>query len=73
MVPERLRRIVDGPHGYTVAELTVVVAVIAIVAAISAPSFWAHARTAALRAGAEEMITVLNGARQLAIQTNTKF
>ena len=71
MVSERLRRFVDAPHGYTVAELTVVVAILAVVTAISAPNLWTYARAATLRAGAEEMIAVLNGARQLAIQTNT--
>jgi prepilin-type N-terminal cleavage/methylation domain-containing protein len=71
MVSERVRHIVGAPHGYTVTELTVVVAVLAIVAAISIPSLWTYLHTATLRAGAEEMATVLNGARQLAIQMNT--
>jgi Tfp pilus assembly protein FimT len=71
MVPERVRRTVDAPHGYTVAELVVVAAILAVVTAISVPSLWQYLRTATLRAGAEEMITVLNGARQLAIQMNT--
>ncbi len=48
-----------------------VVTILSIVAAISLPSLWTYARTATLRAGAEEMVTVLNGARQLAIRMNT--
>ena len=71
MVPERVRRIVGAPRGYTVTELTVVVAILAIVTAISVPSLWTYVQGATLRAGAEEMATVLNGARQLAIQMNT--
>ena len=71
MVPERVRRIVGAARGYTVTEITVVVAILAIVATIGAPSLWTYIRTAALRAGAEEMATVLNSARQLAIQLNT--
>lgn len=46
------------------------VAVIGIVMAASAPFFLSFIRTSTLRAGAEEMSTVLNRARQLAIQDN---
>jgi Tfp pilus assembly protein FimT len=52
-------------------ELVVVVAIIGIISAVSVPSLWTYIRTAALRAGAEEMVAILNGARQLAIRTNT--
>jgi Tfp pilus assembly protein FimT len=52
-------------------EVVVVVAIVSVAATISIPSLWAYVRTATLRAGAEEMATVLNGARQLAIQMNT--
>ena len=52
-------------------ELTVVVAVLGVIAALSIPSLWTYLRTATLRAGAEEAVTVLNGARQLAIRMNT--
>ena len=52
-------------------ELTVVVAVLGVTAALSIPSLWTYLRTATLRAGAEEAVTVLNGARQLAIRMNT--
>jgi Tfp pilus assembly protein FimT len=51
-------------------ELLVVVAILAIVATLSAPSLWTYVRTATLRSGAEELAAVLNGARQLAIRTN---
>jgi Tfp pilus assembly protein FimT len=52
-------------------ELTVVVAVLGIIAALSIPTLWTYLRTATLRAGAEEAVTVLNGARHLAIRMNT--
>jgi Tfp pilus assembly protein FimT len=53
------------------AELVVVVAILGLVAAISAPNLWTFLRSAALRAGTEEAIAVLNGARHLAIRLNT--
>jgi Tfp pilus assembly protein FimT len=52
-------------------ELLVVVAVAGIIMAVSAPALWTYFRTAAMRAGAEEMVTALNSARQLAIRSNT--
>ncbi|HXH83114.1 MAG TPA: GspH/FimT family protein [Candidatus Tectomicrobia bacterium] len=57
-------------RGFTLAELIVVVAIIAIIAAIGIPTMWTYFRTAALRGGAEELVTALNGARQLAIRSN---
>jgi prepilin-type N-terminal cleavage/methylation domain-containing protein len=59
--------------GFTAIELIVVVAVIGIVMAASAPFFLSFLRTSTLRAGAEEMTGVLNRARQLAIQDNTSM
>jgi Tfp pilus assembly protein FimT len=52
-------------------ELAVVVAVLGVIAALSIPTLWTYLRTATLRAGAEEAVAVLNGARQLAIRMNT--
>jgi prepilin-type N-terminal cleavage/methylation domain-containing protein len=60
-----------SPGGFTMAELVVVVAILGLVAAISAPNLWTALRSAALRAGAEEAVAVLNGARHLAIRLNT--
>jgi len=71
MVPQWLRRSVAAPRGFTMAEMVVVIAILAILAAVSVPSLWAYVRTAALLAGAEELVAVLNGARQLAIRLNT--
>jgi Tfp pilus assembly protein FimT len=52
-------------------ELLVVVAVIAITIGVSIPTLWTYYRSAALRGAAEETVTLLNGARQLAIRQNT--
>jgi len=71
MVPERVRRILAASRGFTLTELTVVVAVLGVLAALSVPTLWTYLRTATLHAGAEEAVTVLNGARQLAIRMNT--
>jgi prepilin-type N-terminal cleavage/methylation domain-containing protein len=62
---------VTPPNGFTMAELVVVVAVLGLLAAIGVPSLWTSLRSASLRAGAEEVIAVLQSARQLAIRTNT--
>ena len=64
-----------GQHqgGYSAVELTVVVAVIGVLMAASAPFFLSFLRTSALRGGAEEMASVLNRARQIAIRDNTSM
>jgi prepilin-type N-terminal cleavage/methylation domain-containing protein len=62
-----------GVAGFSATELVVVVAVIGIIMAASAPTFFSYFRTAAVRSGAEEMSAVLNRARQLAIKDNTSM
>ena len=52
-------------------ELLVVIAVIAIIAAVSIPTLWTYYRSAALRSAAERTVSLLNNARQLAIRLNT--
>jgi Tfp pilus assembly protein FimT len=52
-------------------EMVVVVAILAVLAAMCVPNLWAYVRSATLRAGAEELVAILNGARQLAIRMNT--
>jgi prepilin-type N-terminal cleavage/methylation domain-containing protein len=66
---------VVSPHrlnarGFSLTELIVVVGVLALMMAVSVPFFLNYWQTSTLRAGAEELVTVLNGARQLAIKEN---
>lgn len=49
-------------------ELLVVVAVIAILATFAIPPMWGYIRSATVRAGAQEMRTALQQAKQLAIR-----
>jgi prepilin-type N-terminal cleavage/methylation domain-containing protein len=70
VVLERVH-VLDAPRGFSLAELAVVLAIIGLLALASIPTLWTYLRAAALRAGAEEAVAVLNGARQLAIRLNT--
>ena len=68
MIIERIRR--AGPGGFSLLEVVVVVAVIGILMALSIPTFLTYWRTSTIRAGAQEMVTLLNQARSLAIGHN---
>lgn len=48
-----------------------VVAVVALLMAVSAPMYLSYMRSSTLRGGAEELAAVLGSARQLAIKENT--
>lgn len=48
-----------------------VVAIVGIIMAVGIPTLWSYWRTSTLTAGAEELVVVLNRARQLAIKENT--
>ena len=71
MVPERIRRIVANRRGFTLTELLVVIAVMAITIGVAIPTLWTYYRSAALRGAAEQTVSMLNNARQLAIRLNT--
>lgn len=66
MVSARVRRL--DQRGWTLVELMVVVALIGILAAMSIPFFMDYWRSAAVRAGAQELRTALLEAKQLAIR-----
>lgn len=68
MVLERIRRL--GSHGFSLVELIVVVAVIGILTAVGMPTFITYWRTSTLKAGAQEVVALLNQGRQLAIKEN---
>ena len=65
MVSKCVRRI--DQRGWSLAELLVVIAVIGILTAISIPLFITYLQSSTVRAGAQEMRTALNWAKQLAI------
>jgi prepilin-type N-terminal cleavage/methylation domain-containing protein len=65
MVSQRLRRL--DQKGWSLAELLVVIAVIAILTALSIPLFVTYLQSSAVRAGAQELRIALNRAKQLAI------
>ena len=64
------KRDVMRERGFTVAEVLLVVAIIGILAAMAIPVFSSYLRSAAVKAGAEELVAALNQARQLAIAQN---
>lgn len=64
-------RLLGDSRGFNLAELLVLVAVIGIITAVSAPAFVSYLRSATLKAGAQELATVLNRARSVAISKNT--
>lgn len=66
-----IRRHLTNARGFTMMELMVVCVVIGIMSAIGIPMFLTYYRSAILRAGAEEVMVILNDARQLAINQNT--
>lgn len=65
------RRSIGDSRGFNLAELLVFVAVIGIITAVSAPAFVSYWRAATLKAGAQELATILNRARSVAISKNT--
>lgn len=64
-------RLYRNQSGVTLAELFVVVFIIAIVALVGTPAFISYSQAARLKGGAQELATILNQARQVAITRNT--
>lgn len=57
--------------GFSLAEMLVTVGILGLAAIVALPSLLSYWRAATLTAGAQELQTVLNSARQLAIRQNT--
>lgn len=58
-------------RGFGLTELIVVVALIGVMAALGVPSLLTYWQSSRLSAGAEQLASVMNRARQLAIRQNT--
>jgi type IV fimbrial biogenesis protein FimT len=63
-------RRVPYSQGFTLAELVIVIAVIGILAVMAVPSFLSYLRAAGLKSGAQQVVTLVNQARELAIKEN---
>jgi len=78
VVPQlRMRTHMNGPRpasaesGFSLAELLAVVAIVGIVTAVTLPAFLTYSQAAKLKGGAQELASILNRGRQVAITTNT--
>ena len=60
----------DRAAGFTLAELVMVIAVIGILAVMAVPSFLSYYHAAGLKSGAQQVVTLMNQARELAIKEN---
>jgi prepilin-type N-terminal cleavage/methylation domain-containing protein len=68
MVHRRIPNV--GTRGFTLIELVLVVAILGILMVVGMPYFLTYYRTSTLKAGAQELVAVLNQARSLAIKEN---
>ena len=65
------RRLYRNQSGFSLAELLIIVAVIGIVSVLATPAFISYSQAARLKGGAQELATIINQARQVAITRNT--
>jgi Tfp pilus assembly protein FimT len=64
-------RLYRNQSGFSLGELLAIVAVIGIVSILATPAFISYSQAARLKGGAQELATILNQARQVAITRNT--
>ena len=70
MSANRASRIAGEVSGASLAELVVVIGVVSVLSALSLPMFTSYWRATTLKAGAQEVVVLLNTARQHAIKEN---
>lgn len=56
--------------GFTLAELIILIAVIGILSVMAVPAFLRYYQAATLKSGAQQFVTMINQARELAIKEN---
>jgi prepilin-type N-terminal cleavage/methylation domain-containing protein len=64
------RHLPVGPHGLSLTELLVVIGLLSLLTASAAPYFLGAWQSLRLRAGAQQLATIVSHARQLAIAQN---
>src|SRR5713101_7240336 len=62
----------QAERGFTLAELVILVAVIGILSVMAVPSFLRYYQAAALKSAAQQLVALVNQAREVAIKENTK-
>ncbi|MGB4780501.1 GspH/FimT family pseudopilin [Candidatus Methylomirabilis sp.] len=67
------RNQVDGQRGFTLVELMVAMAVIGIISVAAIPQFLTFLRAMETRGASQDLATVLQQARELAIARNTNY
>ena len=73
MVRQRTADVTRHEAGFSLVEIIVVVAMIGILAILAGPQFMSYWRTSATTAAANELASVINRARQLAISGNQLY
>lgn len=62
---------VSNERGFSITELIVVIGLIGLLSLLAVPSLLSYWQSSSLTAGAEQLASVMNRARQLAIRSNT--